>query len=44
MIVELIIAASATLVGAALGLILSFGVIKMHENHPDYKGDDWLNW
>jgi hypothetical protein len=16
----------------------------MHENHPDYKGEDWLNW
>jgi len=20
------------------------GVNKMKQNHPDYKGEDWLNW
>jgi hypothetical protein len=20
------------------------GIDNMHENHPDYKGEDWLNW
>jgi hypothetical protein len=20
------------------------GIDYMKENHPDYKGDDWLNW
>ncbi len=20
------------------------GVDKMEQNHPDYKGEDWLNW
>lgn len=34
---------------ALLGLgILSWSWVKgidyMRENHPDYKGEDWLNW
>jgi hypothetical protein len=20
------------------------GIDNMHKNHPDYKGEDWLNW
>jgi hypothetical protein len=41
------------MVGLILGLIaglalLSWGWVKgiddMKENHPDYKGEDWLNW
>ena len=20
------------------------GIDYMHKNHPDYKGEDWLNW
>lgn len=31
-----------------LALIISIfwvrGIDYMHENHPDYKGDDFLNW
>ena len=31
-----------------MAAIVSFfwvrGIDDMKENHPDYKGDDWLNW
>ena len=37
------------LIGVALALVLlswawANGIENMKEKHPDYKGDDWLNW
>ena len=29
---------------AYLGWMWIKGIDYMKENHPDYKGDDWLNW
>jgi hypothetical protein len=29
---------------AYLGWMWINGIDYMKENHPDYKGDDWLNW
>lgn len=36
------------ILGLAILLSLSWlwagGIAYMHENHPDYKGEDFLNW
>jgi hypothetical protein len=37
------------LIGVFLALVLLAwswvrGIDYMNENHPDYKGEDWLNW
>jgi len=29
---------------ACLGWMWIKGIDYMKKNHPDYKGDDWLNW
>jgi hypothetical protein len=39
----------ALLIGVSLALILlswawANGIHNMKENHPDYKGEDFLNW
>ena len=38
--VGLIIAAIVSLIA---GIFLVNGIDNMHKNHPDYKGDDFLN-
>ncbi len=32
------------LFATALAIIWVRGIDYMHENHPDYKGEDFLNW
>jgi hypothetical protein len=27
-----------------IAIVWARGIAYMHENHPDYKGDDFLNW
>jgi hypothetical protein len=45
MIESTIIVALVTLPALAyLGWMWIKGIDYMKENHPDYKGDDWLNW
>ena len=45
MIESTIIVALVTLPSLAyLGWMWIKGIDYMKENHPDYKGDDWLNW
>ena len=39
--VGLIISAVVSII---VGILLGNGIDHMHENHPDYKGDDFLNW
>jgi hypothetical protein len=41
-----IIAVGVVLLPALIYLIWMWikGIDYMKENHPDYKGDDWLNW
>jgi len=29
---------------ASLAWLWAGGIDYMHRNHPDYKGEDWLNW
>jgi hypothetical protein len=45
MIQNIIIVALVVLPALAyLGWMWIKGIDYMKENHPDYKGDDWLNW
>jgi hypothetical protein len=46
MIQSEIIAVGVVLLPALAYLIWMWikGIHYMKENHPDYKGDDWLNW
>ena len=45
MIESTIIVALVTLPALAyLGWMWIKGIDYMKENHPNYKGDDWLNW
>ena len=39
--VELIITAAISII---VGILLGNGIGNMKENHPDYKGEDFLNW
>ena len=41
MIAGMIISA---VVSVIVGILLGRGVDNMKENHPDYKGEDFLNW
>jgi hypothetical protein len=38
----------AIIISVAIAAIVAWfwvdGVDKMKQNHPDYKGEDWLNW
>jgi len=34
----------STVVSIIVGLLLANGVDNMKEQHPDYKGEDFLNW
>ena len=41
MIAGMIIAA---VISVIVGIILGLGVDNMKEKHPEYKGEDFLNW
>ena len=34
----------AAVVSVIVGILLVNGIDNMKENHPDYKGEDFLNW
>jgi Na+/citrate or Na+/malate symporter len=38
----------AIIISVAIAAIIAWfwadGIDKMKQNHPDYKGEDWLNW
>ena len=38
----------AIIISVAIAAIVAWfwvdGIDKMKQNHPDYKGEDWLNW
>jgi hypothetical protein len=42
--VELIIAAVISVIAGIISLLWVNGISNMKENHPDYKGEDFLNW
>lgn len=39
----ILLAVTVTLVGSLVWLWVG-GIDFMKKNHPDYKGEDWLNW
>jgi len=42
--VELIIAAVISVIAGIISLLWVKGIDHMKENHPDYKGEDFLDW
>ena len=34
----------SAVISIIVGILLTKGVDDMKENHPDYKGEDFLNW
>jgi hypothetical protein len=34
----------AAVISVIVGVMLGLGVDNMKEKHPDYKGEDFLNW
>jgi hypothetical protein len=32
------------IVAVTISILWANGISKMHEEHPDYKGEDFLNW
>ena len=42
--VELIIAAVISVIAGIIALLWVEGIDHMKENHPEYKGEDFLDW
>ncbi len=42
--VGLIVAAIVSVVAGVISFLWVEGIDNMHKNHPDYKGEDFLNW